>query len=910
MGKTKNLLSETAVAILCGGRGTRMRSADRHKVCFPIDGVPAIVRTLRMFHRLGVRRMVLVVGAMAENVIATVSREFPHVLYVYQGEQLGTGHAAQIAAEALRNLDHRGPILITAGDKVIQPHVIHELAEEYLRSRSDMAFVTSAKRQGGQVSTAGRIMTNGVGRILGNVELRDIQRGRVVEALLKQAGRRPSAQFSYQQIIRAGRQHIADEGKLAKALGPAGQAIKEAGSVTGRKLIELFGPHGGSLSLGGKRLAADQIERQSKTVNLSVYLGGSEFWYRFLPVLSNENAQREYYLTDAIQLVAEASDRTWKLSQHKLSDPSDVMAFNSPDELLIVEDTLRRMAMSEKDEAPGVLSAAVAKLPAGSYRPAGKWLELFESWPAGLNRRFAEIYGPDAGLIHDRRKLFVRAIKLFICRFGVERKAIVVRAPGRINLLGRHVDHRGGAVNVMAIDRDVVFVTAPREDDTVTLCNDKPQQFPDREFSLRELLGDIEWQDWLSYVNSDHVRSILSRTQGDWSNYVKASMVRLQQQFTTIRIAGFDAAVAGDIPMAAGLSSSSAMVVASAEAAVAFNGLNVNPTELVDLCGEGEWFVGSRGGAADHTAISMGRRGQLAHVRFLPFQIEKIYDFPSDCRVIIAHSGIDAKKSATAKDKFNQKVASYELSLMLLKDRVPQLDHLLAHVRDINPRRLHCPISQIYRHLLTVPEYMPAKTIRETLSERHQPRLERVFGSHRNPECYDLRGVLLYGIAECERSLLAPELLEQGRTAEFGRLMRVSHDGDRVASHRKSSNGRWRTSRFRYDCGDPALARLCEDLASENPQRVLAAQLYMQGGAYECSTPQIDKMIDAVRPIDGVHGAQLGGAGLGGCIMILARPDAVAGVVETLKREYYSQMKSDPFIHVCQPVAGSGLIAV
>ena len=50
--------------------------------------------------------------------------------------------------------------------------------------------------------------------------------------------------------------------------------------------------------------------------------------------------------------------------------------------------------------------------------------------------------------------------------------------------------------------------------------------------------------------------------------------------------------------MGAGLSSSSAVVVAMAEAAVALNGLDVTPQQFVDLCGEGEWFVGSRGGSA------------------------------------------------------------------------------------------------------------------------------------------------------------------------------------------------------------------------------------------------------------------------------------------------------------------------
>ena len=70
-----------------------------------------------------------------------------------------------------------------------------------------------------------------------------------------------------------------------------------------------------------------------------------------------------------------------------------------------------------------------------------------------------------------------------------------------------------------------------------------------------------------------------------------------------------DAAVNGNIPMAAGLSSSSALVVASMEAITAVNGLHPAPAELVTWCGQAEWFVGSHGGSADHAAIRLGRAG-------------------------------------------------------------------------------------------------------------------------------------------------------------------------------------------------------------------------------------------------------------------------------------------------------------
>lgn len=907
---TRELLNDTAVAILCGGRGTRMGSVDRHKVCFPIDGVPGIVRTVKMFYGLGARRIVLVIGSMAESVISTVGTEFPQVLYAYQPQPLGTGHAAQIGVLALKNLGHAGPVLVTMGDKVIDPSIVRDLTEHFLRARADLAFITISKKRAGRNSTSGRIVTDRTGTILGNIELRDIQRAKIIASLAKQASSMPQATIRYKKVKQIGTRQIADEGKLLKALGPLGQIVKKAGKISGKELIERLGPRPGLIPLAGKFFTGDQVEAKSKTVNLSVYLARSDFIYNMLPRLSNDNAQQEFYLTEIINLAADDTERNWKLLQHELSDPSEVMAFNSPDELLLIEDTLRQKKQRSPRKSAVVPPTAISRLPKRAHMPAGKWLEIFNDRSDSLARNLAGIYGPDRKLIENRRRLFVRAIKHFIKQFGPLRKAIIVRAPGRINLLGRHVDHRGGAVNVMAIDRDVVFVAAARDDDVVTLSNAEPKRFPPRQFSLAELLGDMQWQDWLTYINSEHVRAIMSRTQGDWSNYIKASLLRIQQSFRNVRILGFDAAVAGDIPMASGLSSSSALVVASAEVTLAFNGLDITPSELVDLCGEGEWFVGSRGGSADHAAIRMSRRGQIAHIKFFPFHVARTYSFPENCRVIIAHSGIDARKSAAAKDKYNQKVTSYELGFMLLKDRTPQYEHLLEHVRDINPRRLNCLISQIYRTLLSVPELMPADELLELLSDRHRDRLDRLFASHRVPAAYDLRGVLLYGIAECERSLLAPEMLEAGRVAQFGRLMNISHHGDRIVNCQKTTAGGWRAGRFGYDCSDQALARLCDDLASEDPDRVLNAQLYMQPGAYGCSTAQIDKMTDVVSSIDGVFGAQLGGAGLGGCIMILTLPEAVEKVRTTLKRQYYQPAKIEPVVHVCQPVAGSGLITV
>ena len=70
----------------------------------------------------------------------------------------------------------------------------------------------------------------------------------------------------------------------------------------------------------------------------------------------------------------------------------------------------------------------------------------------------------------------------------------------------------------------------------------------------------------MNFVNSDWVRNMLYTAVGDWGNYIKAAVLRLQHQYQDVRVRGLNLAVAGNVPIAAGLSSSSTLVVATLQA--------------------------------------------------------------------------------------------------------------------------------------------------------------------------------------------------------------------------------------------------------------------------------------------------------------------------------------------------------
>ncbi len=181
------IADETVCIILAGGGGTRMASTDLHKVCFPIVGRPAIVRAIDTYKAAGLKRFIVIVGQMAQQVIATVCEAPPEVSFVYQADPGGTGHAASMAVDALSAQQYRGTAMIVMGDKVTRPEVVIRLLEHFERRQPDMLLTTAPKERG---TSAGRVVRATDGRILGIVELADIRRARRTGKKLTLLGRK------------------------------------------------------------------------------------------------------------------------------------------------------------------------------------------------------------------------------------------------------------------------------------------------------------------------------------------------------------------------------------------------------------------------------------------------------------------------------------------------------------------------------------------------------------------------------------------------------------------------------------------------------------------------------------------------------------------------------------------------
>jgi len=137
---------------------------------------------------------------------------------------------------------------------------------------------------------------------------------------------------------------------------------------------------------------------------------------------------------------------------------------------------------------------------------------------------------------------------------------------------------------------------------------------------------------------------------GDWENYARAAAQAVGRKWGAG--VGVDAAVASDLPAAAGLSSSSALLVAFTLALLEANGTRATFEELMEILPEGEQFVGTRGGGMDHAASLASRAGCASLIGFDPLSVRAI-PLPDEWGFLAAHSLRTARKSGPLREAYN-----------------------------------------------------------------------------------------------------------------------------------------------------------------------------------------------------------------------------------------------------------------
>ena len=221
--------------------------------------------------------------------------------------------------------------------------------------------------------------------------------------------------------------------------------------------------------------------------------------------------------------------------------------------------------------------------------------------------------------------------------------------PGRIEVLGKHTDYAGGRSLLCAAERGMCVVAEPRTDSVVRVID--------------AVLGETR-----EFPLSPHVAD-----PSGWGNYV-ATVVRRIARNVPDATRGVDVAIASDLPRAAGMSSSSALVVAVFTALAHVNRL-CEHGPLADVCAKpetlaeyigcienggsyrgltGDQGVGVFGGSEDHTAILCCQPACVSRYRFCPVTFEQRVRVPQEWVFVIASSGVSAEKTGAARDRYNR----------------------------------------------------------------------------------------------------------------------------------------------------------------------------------------------------------------------------------------------------------------
>jgi galactokinase len=247
--------------------------------------------------------------------------------------------------------------------------------------------------------------------------------------------------------------------------------------------------------------------------------------------------------------------------------------------------------------------------------------------------------------------------------------------PGRLEVFGTHTDYAGGRVLVAALPRGFAFASAARADRRVRIVDAGTG-------------GSIT-------IDPD-------RPAGDargWRHYAEVAMARLARNFPGTTF-GADVVFASNLPRAAGMSSSSALVVGIATALVQAGAIRERPewrehiSSPLDEAGyfaciengrsfgtlDGDSGVGTHGGSEDHAAMLAATADACTSFAFVPTRLLSVVPLPSSWMFVVASSGVGAHKTGSERTAYNRLSEGARVLLQLWNASEPPASSLAAAI--------------------------------------------------------------------------------------------------------------------------------------------------------------------------------------------------------------------------------------
>jgi galactokinase len=246
---------------------------------------------------------------------------------------------------------------------------------------------------------------------------------------------------------------------------------------------------------------------------------------------------------------------------------------------------------------------------------------------------------------------------------------LIVRSPGRVNLIGEHTDYNQGFVLPAAIDKAIYVAMGRRQDNQIRLYSIDLDQTFACTLDLPE-------------PAAEH-----------WPNYMLGVVQQMQQagHFP----GGFNCAFAGEIPIGSGMSSSAALECATAFALNELFGLDIDKLTMVRMSQRAEnVFVGLQCGIMDQFASMFGRHGHVIRLdcktldyAYFPFNLEGI-------RIVLLDSNV---KHSLASTEYNTRRQQCETGVRLVHEHHPEVTSLRDVTQDMLDRYV-APVDElVYR---------------------------------------------------------------------------------------------------------------------------------------------------------------------------------------------------------------------
>lgn len=241
--------------------------------------------------------------------------------------------------------------------------------------------------------------------------------------------------------------------------------------------------------------------------------------------------------------------------------------------------------------------------------------------------------------------------QLFISKWGGNAEIVrVFNAPGRVNLIGEHIDYNGGYVLPAALEFGTTLAVRKREDGKVSFSSTN-----------------------LPYTAEIPVEALGKEKTGEWVDYPVGVIVELAKRGTTLS-SGYDLFYHGEIPNGAGLSSSASIEVVTAFALLSMEGKPVDKVEIAVLSQKAEnLYVGVNSGIMDQFAVA---NGAIDHAILLMCDTLEYKHVPFKTGAYKLVIGNTNKRRGLVDSKYNERRSECDEALSLIREAAPEIEFL------------------------------------------------------------------------------------------------------------------------------------------------------------------------------------------------------------------------------------------